>query len=243
MAEARYQLLARQLSASIANATYKVGSTLPSEIELAQHHAVSRSTVRAALDMLETQGLIERRRGAGTTVLAAKTPAGFGQTIGAVDELIQYARDTRRVIRSIKKVIVDIPTAERLGLAPGSAWLRLRGLRIAPQQPHAPICLTDTYIDTRLAEVRHHLADETSAVCDLLERYHGVRTHSIEQELQGALIDREAATLLGALPGAPALRILRRYSDAAGWIFEFSDSLHPADRFSYRMRLDRTRQR
>lgn len=47
---------------------YVVGGQLPSEPELAVQLGVSRGTVRQALTMLEREGMIIRRQGAGTYV-------------------------------------------------------------------------------------------------------------------------------------------------------------------------------
>ncbi|MEJ1975076.1 MAG: GntR family transcriptional regulator [Acetobacteraceae bacterium] len=196
-------------------------------------------TVRAALAFLEREGLVNRRRGAGTRVLEQRAPPGFGQTLAAVDALIQYARDTKRLVRSTEAVVVDQAMAAVLGVAPGSHWTRIRNLRIDPAHPLQPLCANDSYVHADLAGIVAHLGDETSAVCDLIERHYGVRTHVIEQELQGALIPPELAEPLASQAGTPALRILRRYRDATGWLFETTVSLHPADRFAYRMRLDR----
>ncbi|NMA67829.1 MAG: GntR family transcriptional regulator, partial [Desulfitobacterium sp.] len=41
----------------------KLGERLPSEIELAEHLGVSRSTLREALDILESQQIIYRKQG------------------------------------------------------------------------------------------------------------------------------------------------------------------------------------
>ncbi|SNB65555.1 transcriptional regulator, GntR family [Arboricoccus pini] len=241
MSEPRYQLLARELSAAIAGDRYPAGSMLPSEVDLASRFGVSRATVRAALDILEHRGLVQRRRGAGTTVLKPGDHPGFGQTIGTIEELIQYARDTRRIVHSVKTIIADIELADRLGIAPGSRWLRIRATRSVPGTRERPICLTDTYVLPELADVRQRLANETLAVCDMIERDHEIVTESIDQQLQAVLVPREAVSLLEAEAGGPALRILRRYYATDGRLFEVTDSLHPADRFAYRMSVTRAR--
>lgn len=240
MAETRYAALARELQKAIADGVHPPGGLLPGEHELAEAGGVSRTTVRAALDLLERNGLVERRRGAGTRVLAPRAPGGFGQSLATVDGLTTYARDTRRIVGSIRTIVADTELAALLGVPPGSRWLRIRNARVDPAQPQRPICATDTFVAERLSEVRRYLGEETAAVCDLLERHCGVHTDSIEQELQGALVPPALASVLGVAAGAPALRILRRYRDAAGWLFEASVSLHPADRFAYRMRLTRS---
>jgi DNA-binding LacI/PurR family transcriptional regulator len=50
-----------------------VGGSMPSELDLVRQLKVSRKTVRAAYAVLEAEGLIERRRGLGTFIIA-KTP-------------------------------------------------------------------------------------------------------------------------------------------------------------------------
>ena len=95
MAAPRYRQLADTLRAAIARGDYPVGGQLPPELELAQTHAVSRHTARDAIRLLTEAGLIERRRGAGTTVIASASPQAYVQPLGGVDELLQYAHTAR----------------------------------------------------------------------------------------------------------------------------------------------------
>ena len=61
------------------------GARLPREIELAAEFGVARKTMRKALDMLETDGLIDRRRGSGTFV---RLDAGRDDRTGTVTFLL-----------------------------------------------------------------------------------------------------------------------------------------------------------
>jgi len=49
---------------------FAAGTLLPTEDQLCEEYKVSRYALREALRLLERQGLIERRRGAGTRVLS-----------------------------------------------------------------------------------------------------------------------------------------------------------------------------
>lgn len=240
MPEPLYANLARDLETAISSGGHLPGSLLPGELELAERHGVSRATVRAALTLLEKAGVVERRRGAGTRVLAPRPPAGFGQSVRTTEELVHYARDTRRVVSAVGDFVADAFMAPVLGLPPGSRWLRITSLRIDPAKPSQPICASDAYLAPSLQAVTAHLDDETTALVELLSEHCGLRTGSIEQELQGAIIPEELAGPLAASPGGPALRILRHYRDASRWLFLTTVGLHPADRFAYRMRLDRS---
>ena len=63
-----YEQVSERLSAQIGT-TLQPGDALPSERELAERYGVGRSSVREALRMLESRGLIESR-GSGTFVIA-----------------------------------------------------------------------------------------------------------------------------------------------------------------------------
>ena len=56
------------LSERIACGTWKTGSLIPNEIDLAREVGVSSGTVRKALELMEVQRLITRRQGRGTFV-------------------------------------------------------------------------------------------------------------------------------------------------------------------------------
>lgn len=239
MPEPLYAHLARDLQAAISSGRREPGSVLPGEIELAETHGVSRATVRAALSLLEKEGLVERRRGTGTRVLEPRPNGGFGQSVLSIEELVNYARDTRRVVQSARPIVLDRALAARLDVAAGSRWMRIQSLRVDPARPKRPICASEAYVAHALTSVKRHLADETTALCDLLAKHAGVRLDRIEQEMRGAVVPDELAAPLAAKAGDPALSIRRRYVDASGWVFLVTVGLHPADRFAYRMRLDR----
>jgi DNA-binding FadR family transcriptional regulator len=65
-----------QLRAQITSGTWAVGGRIPTESELSQLTATSRNTVREAVQSLVHAGLLERRQGSGTYVLAASELAG-----------------------------------------------------------------------------------------------------------------------------------------------------------------------
>lgn len=67
--------LKQQLEGEITRATWKPGGPLPTELALAAQYRVSRATVRQALDSLERERLITRRKGSGSYVLEPALPA------------------------------------------------------------------------------------------------------------------------------------------------------------------------
>ena len=71
-----FRALARGVAGAIERGALARGTRLPAERALASALAVSRGTAVAAYDLLEADGLIERRRGSGTFVLGAD-PVGL----------------------------------------------------------------------------------------------------------------------------------------------------------------------
>jgi DNA-binding GntR family transcriptional regulator len=60
--------LAQELRARIRAGEWRPGERIPSEPELARQETVSRSSMRAAITMLEEEGFVSRRHGSGTYV-------------------------------------------------------------------------------------------------------------------------------------------------------------------------------
>jgi DNA-binding GntR family transcriptional regulator len=67
----RYQQLADALATEIRVGRIGVGDLLPTEAELTRQFDVSRHTVREALRVLRSQGLITSRQGLGSRVRSA----------------------------------------------------------------------------------------------------------------------------------------------------------------------------
>lgn len=64
----RYRQIAADIRAAIEAGRLPGGTVLPSEARLLAQHGVSRSTVRQALSLLESEGLITTRPGSGRSV-------------------------------------------------------------------------------------------------------------------------------------------------------------------------------
>jgi DNA-binding GntR family transcriptional regulator len=88
-----------------------------------------------------------------------------------------------------------------------------------------------------LKGIESKLRDRKTAVYALIERDYRIPIERVEQDLQGIVLEADDAANLGAKPGAPALRIVRRYYSEDGRLLEVADNIHPSDRFTYHMQL------
>ncbi len=73
----KYRRVYAHLHQAISDGTYPAGTRLPSENLLVTQFACSRPTIGRALAQLESEGLVERRVGSGTFVLASPPRSGY----------------------------------------------------------------------------------------------------------------------------------------------------------------------
>jgi DNA-binding GntR family transcriptional regulator len=226
------------LARRIATDAYPVGTVLPSENTLAEEFDASRHTVRAALRQLQDLGLIARRRGSGTVVIGTRPRAGFSQSLGSLEDLVQLAVRTPRAIRQIQEVVVDVELAERLGVGPGTRWLRFSSTRGVEGQP--PMVWTELYVDAHYKGVRNLARQNPDRlVSELIEEHYGRRIASVEQTISACAMPAAVARELEVAPDSPGLYIRRQYKDQAGQIVEVSCSHHPAGRYEFSTTLIR----
>jgi DNA-binding GntR family transcriptional regulator len=228
----RYQQVADELTGRIAAGKYPVGANLPTELELCRQYRISRHTVREALRRLRDNGLISRRRRAGTEVVARTPPASYRQPTNSISDFLQYAEETEVTVLRTKRVTSDADLAELLDGRPGGTWIRIDSLRTFPADPR-PICMTAAYVSADLPGIEEHLEHQSGPLLAVLERIYGLQIARIEQTIQAIRLGKRQAKLLRAEVGSPALRAVRRYYDSKGKLIEQSTAVHPADRFTY----------
>jgi GntR family transcriptional regulator len=230
----RYRQIADDVLAQIRGGQHAIGSMLPTETELCALHAASRHTVREALRLVEEAGLVARRQGSGTTVIAQENRGRFVQDLTSMGGLLQYPEETRlTVLRAWEVPFSDVP-----GVPEGEAWLRVEGIRRV-RLTAAPICFVVIHIPTEYAAVIDEIGQQPGSVYALIERRFGLQLSSVEVDLSAGGVPQAQAALLDVQPGAPALMIRRRYLDQNGRVFEVSAGCHPAPRFTYRATLKR----
>src|SRR5664280_1298498 len=68
-----YRQIVEQLRRLVASGQLRPGDDVPSVRTVALHHAINPMTVSKAYSLLETEGLLERRRGLGMVIAKTKT--------------------------------------------------------------------------------------------------------------------------------------------------------------------------
>jgi len=209
------------------------GSTVPTEMELAQSCAVSRITARRALAELAAHGLVARRRRVGTTVVyrppAKPIEAKMDQ---AVDSLLGFGRSTRVRVLALKRERAQSWVAESLRLAAGDPVLRAERVRYLEGEPLGYVV---SYVPAALAShvTRRGLARQP--ILALIQEA-GYRLGKASQVVAATLADPLLCRTLQVEPRSAVLRITRAVFDAADRPLLLTIAHYRSDR--YQLRLD-----
>ncbi|MFL3645879.1 MAG: GntR family transcriptional regulator [Cellvibrionales bacterium] len=232
---ARYREISQIILGDIEKGTWQVGDQLPSEQALSENFAVSRFTIRSALDDLQNRGMISRRRRLGTIVTSSKPIELMVQEVRSVDELFQYPENTQREILQSINLVSDITLGNFLKCDVGSRWTKIETIR--KTHKNIAVCLTEIYVPQAYNRVRDLISKTSSPVFKLIEENFAVEAMEINAEILAGSVSHERAKLLGVEPNSASLIMVRRYRDAQGKLLEVSVSEHPASRFTYSFNL------
>jgi GntR family transcriptional regulator len=236
MRQPLYARIETRLRDAIADGRHPVGALLPTEAELCRTLKVSRHTVREALRRLVEAGLVERRQGAGSIVVAREAARGEITAIRNIDGLMQYASDTRLQIASCAVAPLRREEAALTLGQVGEAWLKVTALRVG--QDNRPQATTEILIHPRFAAIASELPAR-GAIYRLVEQRFGVEVEEVVQEISAGPLPPKVAAALRRRPREVGLLFMRRYLLTGGETLQVSSSWHPAARFTYAMRLRR----
>lgn len=228
-----YQQLASYFSGRIASGELAVGDSLPTENALCDALGISRSTVRQALGLLEDEGVIVRRRRAGTRVCKPKLNRSLNNLYNFTTEMHALGlTPTSRVVR-FRTIHPSNLIASVLCIEPTDTVYYIQRLRLADGEP---LLLETAYIPTRFCPTltRGQLNDSLYAT---ITEASGIAPGEASETYEAILLTKREAELLKADDGDPALRISRISKNTFGETFEYCTILARGDRNRYRVVL------
>ncbi|MFF5703341.1 GntR family transcriptional regulator [Streptomyces sp. NPDC012794] len=190
---------------------FAVGEVLPNERELAARFGVARATLRQALEQLELEGRLQRRRGVGTTVAPPRVGVAVG---GARHGWPGEGTEGWEAVDAVEAV----PAAavlKLLGTAAGEAVHTVRRTRVTQGQAVA-------------AELLYVPAASVPGLSAIDAPTGPARARAVMRELQRLSLEGQDRSVelgsaraddakeLDRLPGAPVLLVTTRYFTAAG---------------------------
>jgi DNA-binding GntR family transcriptional regulator len=234
----RYRAIAERLIGDIRTGRLPVGGNLPGELELVEAFGVSRHTVREALRRLEDLGLIGRRQGVGTVVLAREPTQSYVQAVRSPAALLQYPEGSLLAVEGAEDIRAGRALARLLGGRTGAHWLHVSCLRrFGDSRP--PVCWVDLYLLPEHGDIVPRIGRRPGLVHELIEQAHGEQVGNVDISIMARAMPARIAAPLGVETGSPSLTVVRRYTSRGGRLFLASVSEHPGDRFTYTLGLER----
>jgi GntR family transcriptional regulator len=193
------------LLGSIAEGVLPPGSRLPAEDHLVERFAVSRTTIRTAIQSLVARGLVEIRRGKGTFVTQPAITQELTELTGFVEDMQALGKASARVLDR-RLVAASETVARQLSLQRGAAVARIQRVRLADG---IPLSFDETYLPRELGE--KIMADdlENQPIFSLLQQKYATPLLEAEYRLAAVASHGTVARALGMDAGSPIFLIER----------------------------------
>ena len=219
-----YLQLQKGLRDAIENRVVKADAAIPTERDLAEEFDISRITVRKAIDGLVSEGLLARRQGAGTFVMAPRVEKSFSRLTSFSEDMISRGRRPHSVWVSKSEGAVTPEEALSLGLSPGTSVYRFHRIRYADDLPMALEYSTVP---------GYCLASPDSVGPSLYEALEAAGHLPVRalQRLRAINFSAEQAEALGVTSGDAGLFIERRGFLVDGRTAEFTQSYYRGDAY------------
>jgi GntR family transcriptional regulator len=230
--------IANTLRTEIAFGQYPPGSLLATEAELRERFGVSRHTVREALRTLSELGLVERRQGSGTRIVARTEPAAYVHRLQSLSQIFEYTKETRLQIADVAIIGISGLEAQLIPASLGSRWLKVTGVR-RMADGSGDVSASVVFVHLRFTEALADLRQRSGPIYATIEERTGEQVIETRQEITGGPMPAPASAALGLKAKAAGIRVVRRYLDASGGPMLTSISWHEAERFTYALTLRR----
>ncbi|MEC3992274.1 GntR family transcriptional regulator [Actinacidiphila sp. DG2A-62] len=200
---------------------FEVGEILPNERDLAARFGVARATLRQALEQLELEGRLQRRRGVGTTVAPPRIGVAVGPSAG---QWPGAGPDAWRTVGCVEAA-APAPLAALLGTGPEETVHTIRRERTVQGQQVATELL---YVPQSSVPGLSPMLTPAAHAPAVLRALHALRLEGEDRSVELGSARAEDARQLDRLPGAPVLVVTTRYV-AEGRVAAASVATYRAD--------------
>lgn len=203
------------------------GDRLPTEAQLAERFGVNRHTVRRALGVLASRGLVRATQGRGTFVESRPLAYPIGPRTRFTEIVSGAGRQASGVLLSTRETEADAWAADRLRLARGAPVIELLTLRSADATPIA--LARSTFPLPRFAGIDATYR-ATGSISRALEAAGVADYRRLSSAIGARAASPDEAVPLDLAPGRIVLVLDNVNVDDAGRRIQATSALFPADR-------------
>jgi len=207
---------------------YQGGKFIPNEVELSKRLAISRTTLRQALNKLVYEGLLIRKKGVGTKVANAAISSKSMNWLSFSQEMKARGIPIKNFELHLSWVYPEENVANFFEIKSDKKVLKLERLR---GRNEGPIVYFVSYFHPRVGLTGEE--DFTRPLYEILEKDHLVVAQLSKEEISARAADKLVAGKLDIEPGNPVLYRKRFVYDQAERPIEYNLGYYRADGFIY----------
>ncbi len=225
-----YVQIAESLFDQIESGELSPEERLPSERQLSKTLNVSRMTVRAALRILNSKGLLIRRAGDGTYVAKPKIERQASKLVPFTKSMRDRGYKTSAKIIAFEPRMAEISVAGELKIPVSSSIYYIQRLRFINQEP---VLLEKFSIPVYRFPNLEQFDLESRSFYEIAETEYGIFAHHSQQSLEAVAATEFEADLLNVRLGAPMMLERRLAFDKENVPFECGHDIYQGDRFRF----------
>lgn len=229
-----YRKVYTLLKQDIKEGIYPPGNLLPTESELEQRFAVSRTTIRKAIEQLHSEGFVRKTQGKGTEVLDTSTTQRLNHLTSITETLISKGYDVQTRGMSIELITPPEHIANELQLSAGQQVYWVQRVQYAD---NTPIALMNNYLRASKVPGLEQYSNTFNSLYTFLEQHYHLILLNAWERLSAVAANFTESQILQVPLGAPLLCSKRLTSTEQG-PFEYSVTKLVADKYEYSVYLE-----
>lgn len=232
----KYEAIARDIQGKIERGEYQPNDRLPVMSELCEQYDVSKITIKRAMDILVSHGLVIKRRGSGSYVKdiaveqlnvpfqdMSKQLAGFTGEYEGSDIKVTSEVNDFSVITPSDEVV------EQMRVKPTDFVYYICRTRLADGVPQV---IEYNYMPISVVPGLT-LEHVNSSVYSYIEQDLGLKIYSAHRSIKAVMPTKKERQWLQAGPNTPLLEVKQVSYLADGRIFEYSTMRHVGDKYVF----------
>lgn len=212
----------------IADPQYAEGKFLPNEVDLAKQLAISRTTLRQALNKLVYEGLLIRKKGIGTKVASTSVSSRSNNWLSFSQEMQARGIPIKNFELHVSWARPEESVANFFEIGTDKKVLKLERLR---GRPEGPFVYFVSYFHPRVGLTGDE--DFKRPLYEILETDHAVIANLSKEEISARAADKFIAAKLEVEAGSPILYRKRFVYDQDDRPIEYNLGYYKADSFIY----------
>ncbi len=231
-----YYQLQEFIKDKIDSGTLPEYAQLPSEREFSQYFGINRRTVSQAIYGLVKEGILTRKRGAGTYVAPRKIISNVNTLRSFHDEAYFEGRTVHTRLLKIEPIAPTETARKNLNLAAGGE--KVFHLQRIGYMDDQPISIQNSYLPHQLFPGLDEKIGREESLYTLIEHEYGRELTSGEETLEATTISEYEADLLRAKTGSAAF-VLQRVTFSHRVPVEYTKSILRGDTYIFKTKLQK----